>query len=848
MMKAPLIPIAAATALAVVLLPIVPATGWCQENSDRTHDSSVVVYPGPPEVPASPQYSVQITLHGRSYDSFVYQVQNPGFSNGQLNGQPTSSTKEQSTAWTSFSAGVSVIVSITNAEPFTSARVLPSHERIPVSVQGATVSFPITHPGQYAVDFCSSGSTCSESAVDLRNPLLIFANPPETDVPDPNAPNVTYFGPGVHDLGSIPYVIQAGQLVYLAGGAYVKGFFRVADGAANWAIRGRGILSGEGLQKIECVPDCPPMVSGPRETLGYIEGVTLIQSPLYNIALGGYNATFNNGEDNTGTRNIVDNVKVIAWHGNTDGIATAYGSEDPGSVLRNSFFKVGDSAIHLNSSHLWVSHCTIWQLENAAPFEISDTLGSNLDIDVHDVRVEHLDVIRTEHVFDSMEAAVFSAHQGGKGTLSQYLFDDLRVENSSFRLFSLAVRPSPWSRKNVDLAGLDDLLFRNISVSDAQTQPNLLQSYDRPHRLTNLRFENVVVAGQTLPERPVINFSANRTVSLGGNVTYDPLWRSTNDPTEFETQIIDPATAPAVSYAEVSLREPDLTQEFHEQAIGDFYGEGFASVLFSLDGTLGIWRNPIRAGDLPAAERYLPIGYTLEPNDQIVGVGDFNDDGKSDILIWNSVAQTGRVLLLNGEQIVAVMLVHPGKTSDWNVAGIGDFDQNGYSDILLRDSHGDLEILGFGIGSAPISTDFEPSELFAHSTDFYDQQWTPISGTFDSAWTVVGVGDSRGLGYAEIVWYRPTTGDLGMTAFSPGFQTQRTGRVQLGQVFVRIPLAPSRQVIVPGNFDANGTSDILLQNSATGLSSILYTNQWLSNSFSLGTGKIAVDPNWVLLR
>jgi hypothetical protein len=652
-MKAPLIPIAAATALAVVLLSIVPATAWCQENSERTHDSSVVVYPGPAEIPASLQYSVQITLHDRSYESFVYQVQNPGFSNGQLNGQPTSSTKEQLTAWTSFSAGVPVIVSITNREPFTSARVLPSHERIPVSVQGATVSFPITHPGQYAVDFCSSGSTC------------------------------------------------------------------------------------------------PPMISGPRETLGYIEGITLIQSPLYNIALGGYNATFNNGQDNTGTRNLVENVKVIAWHGNTDGIAAAYGSEDPGSVLRNSFFKVGDSAIHLNSSHLRVSHCTLWQLDNAAPFELSDTLGSNLNIDVHDVRVEHSDVIRTEHAFESMEAAVFSAHQGGKGTLRQYLFDDLRVENSSLRLFSLAVRPSPWSRKNTDLASLEDLLFRNISVSDVQTLPDLLQSYDRHHRLMNLRFENVVVAGQTLPEHPVITFSANRTVSLGGNLTYGPLWRNADDPTEFETQIIDPAAAPALSYASVSLQDPDLTREFQVQAVGDFYGDGFASVLFSHDGTLGIWKDPI--GAAPATARYFPIGYTLEPNDQIVGVGDFNDDGRSDILIWNFVAQTGTVLLMNGEQIIAVISVHPQKTSDWKVAGIGDFDQNGYSDILLRDSQGDLEILGFGIGSTPVSTDFEPSELFAHSTSFYDRHWTPISGTFDSVWTVVGVGDSRGLGYAGIV-------------------------------------------------------------------------------------------------
>lgn len=838
-----------ATVLRVALLSLATVTiAWGQSSHALVRAESITVYPGPSDISPSPQYSVQVSQNDHSYDSFVYQTQNPGFTNGQLNGQSTSSTKEQSSAWTSFSFGGSVTVSITNQEPFTAARVLPSHERIPVTVDGSTIRFTIRHPGQYAVDFCTSGSTCTEPNVDLRNPLLIFANPPETDVPQASQAGVHYFGPGVHDLGTTPYVIQSGEVVYLAGGAYVKGFFQVANGASNWAIRGRGILSGENLQKSECDPNCPPMISAPEETLGYVEGVTLIQSPIYNIALGGYNKTFNDGKDNTATRNVIDNVKAIAWHGNTDGVAAAYGSDDRGSILRNSFFKVGDSAIHLNSSNLRVSGCTIWQLQTSAPFEISDTMGSNLNINVHDVVVEDSDVIRTEHAFESMEAAVFSAHQGGKGTLRHYLFDDLRVENASFRLFSLAVRPSPWSRKNGDLAGIDDLLFRNIQVVDAQKLPNLLQSYDPKHQLSHLRFENVVVAGVALPEHPAVTFNANRTMSLSGNVTYAPLWRNTQSPMDFLAQIVEPTAAPSLQYQSVSLHQPELTAEFKEEAIGDFYGDSYASVLFSHDGELGVWKDPIHPQEFPRTVAYSPIGYTLKADDRVVGVGDFNNDGRSDILIWNFTTQTGTVLLMDGDRILGVQAVSPGKTSDWNTAWVGDFDQNGYSDILLRNPEGDVEILSFGIDDMPRSADFEPPGLFANSTSYYDQHWAHISGTFDSSWVIAGVGDSRGLGYANIVWYKPTTGDLGMTVFSPGFQNEHSGRIQLGQIFLRSQLPSTGQVIVAGDFDANGTSDILLQSSAIDLSPIVYTNLWLPNEFSQGTGTIAVGANWLLLR
>lgn len=138
-------------------------------------------------------------------------------------------------------------VQVTNSKTFTSARILPSHAQIIPTVSGNTVSFRLDQPGQYAVDFCATGETCTEANdTDLTNPMLVFANPIATNAPNPLAANVfrvapglsvpsgealpqlsgfqntLYFGPGVYDLGFTPLTIDSNQTVYLAAGAYVK--------------------------------------------------------------------------------------------------------------------------------------------------------------------------------------------------------------------------------------------------------------------------------------------------------------------------------------------------------------------------------------------------------------------------------------------------------------------------------------------------------------------------------------------------------------------------------------------------------------------------------------------------
>lgn len=878
---------------AVCLLMMVGATSAVGDAV-----SALEVYPAPTGISPSAQYSVQLiqgeifttnsssltdtwknvalSRHGTAppASSFVYQIQNPGYlANGQPSGVASSSTEEQATSWTSFSFSGSVTVKVTNSKPFASARVLPSSAGITPRVDGNTVVFTLRKPGQFAIDFCSTGSSCSEeNDTDLTNPMLVFANPMEADAPRPSetdvlrvAPGLSvptgeampqlkafqstlFFGPGVYDLGPTPVTVAANQTVYIAGGAYVKGFFAVAPGAARWSIRGAGILSGESLLKAQCVDTksgCPPMISGPNERRGVVEGITLINSPLYNIALGGYNKTFKSGLDNTGIENTVNNVKIISWAGNGDGIAAAYGSADPGSEVRNSFLKVGDSGLHLNSSHLRILNCTFWQLNNAAPIEISDTMGTNLNIDVTDVAVSDSNVIRTEHAkFDSMEKAIFSAHHGGKGHLSHYTFRNIHIENSNFRLFSLAVRPSPWSEKNTVLGSLADLSFEEVHVTDEQTRPDLFQSYDRQHELSGVRFRSVTVAKTDRPT-PTITFNANRVMSLAGNATYDPLWRNTQSPSSFQLWRIDPATAPppAPQYSSFSLMEPALGPTYQVQAIGDFFGSSYASVLLldTASHQLGVWRDPAVTGATGSG----PIArvYTLETTDgNVAGVGDFNGDGYTDVVLWNIDTQSGKVLLMNGARITGQIAFQPAKMSDWSLVGIGDFNQSGASQVLLRDTTGSLEILALSQDTEEIvSYDFASSALFNATTEYFNATWaSPSHGDFDANWTVAAVGDFQGLGYADILWLNPQSNDLGLTAFSFDLQT-----VAQGPIFDR--LESQSKIIAVGDFDANGTSDILLESSNPGGSqiSITYVSQWLGNLFQPGPVIDAAIPfNW----
>jgi hypothetical protein len=89
-----------------------------------------------------------------------------------------------------------------------------------------------------------------------------------------------------------------------------------------------------------------------------------------------------------------------------------------------------------------------------------------------------------------------------------------------------------------------------------------------------------------------------------------------------------------------------------------------------------------------------------------VGTGDFNGDGKSDIL-WQDTSGNVGLWLMNGAQVTPAGV--GGAPAGWSIVETGDFDGDGKSDILWQHTSGVLglwfmngaQVTPAGVGSPP---------------------------------------------------------------------------------------------------------------------------------------------------
>jgi hypothetical protein len=412
----------------------------------------------------------------------------------------------------------------------------------------------------------------------------------------------------------------------------------------------------------------------------------------------------------------------------------------------------------------------------------------------------------------------------------------------------IAVGPDIWQFGNTQLGSLGNLTFTDIFVTDPQTLPNEFQSYDRQHEIASVRFHNVVVAGRVLSD-PTITFDANRMFSLEGNILSSPMWAERSGAVVPNVQVWTmvqgtPASSPISAIG--TLDQPPLDNpELQAVAYGDFFGDGYASPLIvdSAHGTLEVWQEPLNPTFSSAPSSFVRIG-AIPPGFQFAGVGDFNDSGTTGILLWNGGAQQALVLVMTASgELTPLMTLQPAHASAWSVAGVGDFDKNGYSDVLLRDSGGNLELLYLGAGGTLTTVDIAPVQLFYTATPAYQENnpTRPVRGHFDTNWQVAGVGTLLN-GFANILWTNPTTGDVGMTEFTP--------------IIPQRPIAGAAMVTLPagsaiaglGDYNGDGAIDILYRNPTTGEVGIWYLG-WMSGNYYEPSPAIPVTlgKTWQLL-
>ena len=182
---------------------------------------------------------------------------------------------------------------------------------------------------------------------------------------------------------------------------------------------------------------------------------------------------------------------------------------------------------------------------------------------------------------------------------------------------------------------------------------------------------------------------------------------------------------------------------------GDFNGDGTADVLLSWTGGgathLYSWQD---SNGTAVATDNLNMGYAVNSGWTVLGVGDFNGDGTSDVLFENT--QSGLVAdwsVNNGVAGAFNSVAGIAPNSGWTFDGIGDFNGDGVSDVLWQNG-GTLALWEMSNGSLLKSV--------------------TVSSSAPSGYTFEGISDYFGTGTSGILWQNATNGQTLLWNLSGG--------------------------------------------------------------------------------
>jgi uncharacterized repeat protein (TIGR03803 family) len=203
-----------------------------------------------------------------------------------------------------------------------------------------------------------------------------------------------------------------------------------------------------------------------------------------------------------------------------------------------------------------------------------------------------------------------------------------------------------------------------------------------------------------------------------------------------------------------------------------------------------------------------PVTPNPGPSFRAVGTGDFNKDGKSDILWQNTSTGQASIWEMNGNTLQGGGPVSPNPGLVFDAVGTGDFNGDGFSDILWQNT---------STGQASIW------EMNGNTLE----GGGPVTPNPGLAWKAIGTGDFNKDGDSDILWQNTDTGAISIW--------EMHGNTLVGGGQVTPNPGTAWQAIGTGDFNKDGFADILLQNKDTGAVSV-----WEMNGNTLiGGGQVA---------
>lgn len=443
---------------------------------------SVITWPAPQGEVASPDYHLEVG----GVPVFVHQtrVRAEIIKEGRLASHRMGCGGETA-SFAIFDIRGKVSVTVKPQRAFRSATILPTRTGIVPRVEDGTVRFEIDQPRHLTLllDDGDDGA------------LHLFVGHPETDVPKPNDPNVVYFGPGIHEVQTLP--VRSGQTIYLVGGAVVKAVLRPGEqgqfnerwniqtypgvlcdlrDVENVRIAGRGILDGS------LVPHPGRNLIGLTNSRRVqLSVITLRDAPNWNVRI-------QRSEDVT-----VDDLRIVSGRLNSDGI-NSVGSRRV--EVRNCFVRNHDDSIVAKAidpgvpcEDITVEDCVVW---NDWGYALGATYETRAPI--RRLRFRRCDILCVRHW-------AMGIHVSDSATVSDVSFEDITVDDPRRyqpqprltphrKLFRMVVIADHWGRDN-ERGHIANIRAARVTLEAGTLLPSEFRGFDDGHAIEDVVLRDI---------------------------------------------------------------------------------------------------------------------------------------------------------------------------------------------------------------------------------------------------------------------------------------------------------------------------------------------------------------------
>ena len=419
---------------------------------------AVLTWPAPTGEPLATDY--QVSADGQTVPVYGARVLDPPFASKEWDfGGPYS--------FASFETSGRVTLRITSLRTLRHSIVRPAAPGVQLRVEDDhTLTLTLDGPRQISLE--PDGK---------RGPLLIFANPPEVNPPQPGDAGVIFFGAGVHKPGRID--VTNGQTLYLAGGAVVKGGIEARG--KDIRILGRGILDGSDWAWTKGPTSATIAIRG---TNVLVEGITIRGSPGWTIVP--------RGSQHVTIRNVkLCNSRVQ----NDDGINPC-NSQDV--LITGCFIRSDDDCVALkgldpslpnaNVERITVENCILW-CDRARVFLLGHESRAPF---MRDITLRNLDIIH-------FTMTPFLLEPGEEMRLENVTVENVRLHGEGQReLIRLKPVVNQYMKTKVP-GSIRDIRFKNVSLTgqpgDYRVQ---LAGADAGHQVRQVTFDGVSILGTNL--------------------------------------------------------------------------------------------------------------------------------------------------------------------------------------------------------------------------------------------------------------------------------------------------------------------------------------------------------------